>query len=112
MLIDYMMQLNIVEMRTLHHLKIMAPMYYELCPTENREKVRRILESLERDESRHIAYTAEIIDEWYEKENDDIGRLTDVFICRLVGYNQHTLDHCDDAKNDYGQGRYLSLFAH
>jgi hypothetical protein len=109
LLIDYIMQLNIVEIRTRLHLQLLAPMYHALAPAENRSRVEKILNGLARDETSHVSYTAKLIDEWARDE--DIERLTGIYVCRLQDYNQHTLDHCDAAKHDYGQGRFPALFA-
>ena len=109
MLIDYMMQLNIVEIRTRLHLRMLAPMYYALTPSDKKPRVERILAALERDEMSHITYTACVIEDW--ASNHDTEHLAGVYTCRLQNYNEHTLDHCDAAKNDYGQGRCPMLFA-
>jgi hypothetical protein len=109
MLLDYMMQLNIVEIRTRFHLHLLAPMYYNLTPHENKPAVERILSGLARDELSHICYTAKVIDDY--GRGKDAERVAGVYMCRMHNYNQHTLDHCDAAKNDYGQGKYPMLFA-
>jgi hypothetical protein len=109
MIIDYMMQLNIVEIRTRKHLQMMAPMYFNLAPVRNRPQVEKILHGLERDEMTHIAYTASVIDRY--ASGRDRSRLCGVFCCRMDNYNQHTIDHCNAAKNDYGQGKIPMLFA-
>jgi len=108
MLIDYLIQLNIVEIRTRHHLRLLAPMYYSLAPACNKGRVERILNGLARDETSHIGYTAKLIDDWANDCN--MERLKSLYKCRLHDYNQHTLEHCDVAKHDYGQGRFAALF--
>jgi hypothetical protein len=109
MLVDYMMQLNIVEMRTRKNLLMMAPMYYQLTPKENQSSVERILKSLERDEMSHISYTARVIESYAsQKTVDSFGC---IYMCRMQNYNDHTIEHCDASKHDYGQGRIPMLFA-
>lgn len=109
MLVDYMMQLNIVEIRTRKNLLMMAPMYYQLTPKENRSQVERILQSLEQDEMSHISYTARVIESSASQKNVD--RLGCVYMCRMQNYNDHTIEHCDATKYDYGQGKIPMLFA-
>ena len=108
MLIDYLMQLNIVEIRTRHHLHILAPMYYALAPQNNKRKVEQILNGLSVDETSHVVYTARLINGFASKT--DMDRLAGVYACRLQNYNQHTLDHSDYTKNNYGQGEFPALF--
>ena len=109
MLIDYMMQLNIVEIRTRKNLLMMAPMYYHLTPEPNRVVVEKILQSLERDEMSHISYTARVINDYASRNNVD--SLGCVYMCRMQNYNDHTVEHCDASKYDYGQGQIPMLFA-
>jgi hypothetical protein len=108
MLIDYLIQLNIVEIRTRHHLHLLAPMYYSLTPTPNKHKTEKILIGLQRDELSHITYTAKLIDDWMQ--DNDVEKYKSIYMCRLQNYNEHTLEHCDVAKFDYGQGRFPALF--
>lgn len=108
MLLDYMMQLNIVEIRTRHHLHLLAPMYFSLTPDQNRHQVERILNGLAVDETSHVTYTAKIINDLVSEEN--MKWAVGIFACRLEDYNQHTLDHCDYKKYNYGQGEFPALF--
>ncbi len=109
MLIDYMIQLNIVEIRTRFHLHLLAPMYHSLTPSENKGSVERILSGLARDELTHISYTAKVLNDYASQ--GELDRLAGVYMCRMQNYNAHTLEHCDSAKHDYGQGKYPMLFA-
>lgn len=60
--VDEFIQMNIAEMRTrLQHL-FQRPVLLGYCPPERRARVRRILDSLLRDETQHIAYTARLIE--------------------------------------------------
>jgi hypothetical protein len=108
MLLDYLIQLNIVESRTRTHLSFLSPAYYGLAKSNQKLHVERLLNVLHGDEGKHIGYTAKLIDSMVDDRN--IDQVTGVFACRLGDYNQHTLDHCDDAKNDYGQGRFPAFF--
>lgn len=61
-LLNYLTRINIAELRTLINLNLVAPMFYALTPDGNKEAVSGLLNSLQRDEIRHIAYTAELLD--------------------------------------------------
>lgn len=99
LLIDYLIQLNIVEMRTRFHLLKLAPMFFSLADQSAKPKVENYLNLLARDELHHISYTAELIDEW--AKDDDIDRLVDVYACRLQCYHQHTLDQVEEMKKAF-----------
>jgi len=110
MLLDYLVQLNIVEMRTRIHLHFLAPNYYNMAPACSQPKVERILNSLDADETRHMCYTARLIEQMVDK--CEIERMAGIYACRLGDYHRHSLDHCNSAINDYGQGHFAKLFAH
>ena len=59
---DELVQMNLAEMRTrLQHL-FQRPVLMKYCPRDRRPRVGRILDSLLLDETRHIAYTARLIE--------------------------------------------------
>jgi rubrerythrin len=60
--VDEIIQMNLAEMRTrIQHL-FQRPVLLAYCPAQQRPRVRRILDSLLHDETRHIAYTARLIE--------------------------------------------------
>lgn len=60
--IDDLIQMNIAEIRTrIHHL-LQRPILLGHCPADRRERLGRILDGLLFDETRHIAYTAALIE--------------------------------------------------
>jgi len=60
--VDELIQMNIAEIRTrIQHL-FQRPVLLDYCRPERRARVRRILDSLLLDETRHIAYTARLIE--------------------------------------------------
>ncbi len=62
--VDDLIQMNIAEIRTrIHHL-LQRPMLLAYCATERKERLVRILDTLLSDETRHIAYTAALIEEF------------------------------------------------
>jgi hypothetical protein len=60
--VDELIQMNIAEIRTrIQHL-FQRPVLLGYCKPERRARVRRILDSLLLDETRHVAYTARLIE--------------------------------------------------
>lgn len=60
--VDDLIQMNIAEIRTrIHHL-LQRPMLLAHCAADRRERLVRILDRLLFDETRHIAYTAALIE--------------------------------------------------
>jgi hypothetical protein len=60
--VDEFIQMNIAEMRTRVQHLFQRPVLLGYCPPARRKRVRRILDSLLRDETQHIAYTARLIE--------------------------------------------------
>ncbi|MEA2666455.1 MAG: hypothetical protein QOI11_3399 [Candidatus Eremiobacteraeota bacterium] len=59
---DEIVQMNIGEIRTRIHQLLLRPVLAVFCPQENRPRLQGVLDALLTDETRHIAYTARIID--------------------------------------------------
>jgi hypothetical protein len=60
--VDELIQMNIAEMRTRVYHLLQRPVLLGSCSADSRERVQRILDSLLYDETRHIAYTACLIE--------------------------------------------------
>jgi hypothetical protein len=60
--LDELIQMNIAEMRTRVYHLLQRPVLHSYCTVDKRERVQRILDSLLYDETRHIAYTACLIE--------------------------------------------------
>jgi len=60
--VDEFIQMNIAEMRTRMQHLFQRPVLLRYTAPERRARVRRILDSLLRDETQHIAYTARLIE--------------------------------------------------
>lgn len=60
--VDELIQMNIAEMRTRVQHVFQRPVLLACCKPARRERVRRILDSLLADETRHIGYTARLIE--------------------------------------------------
>jgi hypothetical protein len=60
--LDELIQMNIGEIRTRIHQLLLAPVIKTCCPRSGRRRLSRMLESLMHDETRHIEYTARLIE--------------------------------------------------
>lgn len=88
--VDDFVQMNIAEIRTriLHLLQ--RPFLLSYCQPDRRGKVRRILDSLLRDETRHIAYTACLIER--AAQESGVDQVVDLMKERVRDFNQLTDD--------------------
>jgi len=62
--VDELIQMNIAEIRTRVHHLLQRPMLLAHCPADRRKRLVRMLDTLLLDETRHIAYTAALIEEF------------------------------------------------
>jgi hypothetical protein len=87
--VDDFIQMNIAEIRTRIHHILQRPVLMKYCKAERRERVRRILDSLLLDETRHVAYTARLIErEARETGADVVGLMRE----RVKDFNAITDD--------------------
>jgi hypothetical protein len=103
-----LMQVNIGEIRTRLHMHLLAPVFYNMTPKENQPEVGRLLEGLEHDEVRHIAYTVEILETW--ARNGGAKRMRETYRDRLHVFHRRTLRETEGAVASYGQGLFPELF--
>lgn len=64
---DEVIQINLVEVRSLMLQLLLRPLALAYCPPSTRERSERILERLRADEVRHIAYSARAIEGYAEE---------------------------------------------
>jgi hypothetical protein len=88
--LDELIQMNLGEIRTRINQLLLAPMIAAFCPRSRRRRLRRMLNALMRDEIRHIAYTAHLIEA-------AIGRGDGLFVHRamarrLTAFNRLTVE--------------------
>jgi hypothetical protein len=82
--------MNIAEIRTRVHHLLQRPMLLAHCSPERRDRLERILDVLLADETRHIAYTAALIEEFARGgEAESVKRLMQE---RLSDFNTITID--------------------
>lgn len=106
-LVDHMVQMNLGEIRTRIHVLMIAPVLHALTPSMSAERVAGILTSLVRDEVRHIAYTATVIDDWARDGNGE--RLTELLRRRLRDLHVLTVQQTEAAVRSFGAGRFPEL---
>jgi len=88
--LDELIQMNIAEIRTRVHHLLQRPMLLAHCSPERRDRLERILDVLLADETRHIAYTAALIEEFArDGEAESVKRLMQE---RLSDFNTITID--------------------
>jgi hypothetical protein len=92
-LYSYVASINMAEIRTLINLHLVAPLFYELSPRNSKDEVREILCSLQRDEIRHIAYTAKL----YEQHAEDVGEdvAAEKYEAHLIEFGNQSLSGLD-----------------
>ena len=107
LLIDHLVQMNIGEIRTRIHMHFFAPVLYALAPEGNRDQVAKILRGLARDEVRHIAYTAGLMEEW--AQSGDSERIETLYRERLLEFSRITIEQTEQTVRDFGAGRFPDL---
>ncbi len=106
-LIDHLVQMNIGEIRTRIHVHLLAPVISVMAPESERDRVRTTLTCLERDEVRHIGYTAKLMENW--ARGGDAKLVRGLYKRRLHEFNIITLRESEAAVRSYGQGRFPEL---
>jgi hypothetical protein len=84
-----LIQMNIGEIRTRIHQLLLRPVITTHCPPEGRAKLQRVLDSLLGDETRHIEYTARLIE---KAMKESAGFVRRTMRQRLDEFNQITLE--------------------
>lgn len=87
--LDHLIQMNIGEIRTRVHQLLLMPVIQVHCHQQKRERLRGALGSILRDETKHICYTAEIIEAGIAQSGSFVR---DLLYQRLQEFNQLTLE--------------------
>lgn len=87
--IDLLIQTNLGEIRTRIHQLLMRPVLRAYCPPQRSSRLQQVLDSLLTDETRHIQYTARIIERACVKGDEDFVDFT--IRHRLAQFNRLTL---------------------
>jgi hypothetical protein len=69
--LDELVQMNIGEIRTRIHQLLMRPVITAFCPADRIDRLQRLLDSLMDDETKHIQYTAKLINSAAERGKSD-----------------------------------------
>ena len=85
---DELIQMNIGEIRTRIHQLLLRPVIRLHCPSYNQNRLNNLLDSLLDDETRHIEYTAQLIELAYTKDPEFV-RAT--MLRRMADFNEITL---------------------
>jgi hypothetical protein len=88
--LDELIQMNVGEIRTRINQLLLAPMIMGFCPRSGKRRLRRMLGSLMDDETRHIGYTACLIERAIAEEGERFVQRT--MARRLTEFNRMTLD--------------------
>lgn len=88
--LDSLIQMNIGEIRTRINQLLMSPIILAYCSEERREQLRKLVDSLLVDETRHIGYTAQLIEQAISSGYGE-------FVCnimhkRLAEFNKMTVE--------------------
>lgn len=106
-LIDHLIQMNMGEIRTRIHIKMLAPVINAFTPKESRLRIESILNGLISDEEVHVSYTAKFINQWCEDGNEDAART--LFQRRLRDFDRYTRMETHAAVTAYGNGQFPDL---
>jgi hypothetical protein len=87
--LDCVVQINLGEIRTRINQLLLTPVITAWCPVGRRRTLSGLLASLMRDETRHIRYTADLIDQAITEADGDFVRA--VMAQRLDEFNHITL---------------------
>jgi hypothetical protein len=88
--VDELIQMNIAEMRTRVQHLFQRPVLLAYCKPAQRTRVRRILDSLLADETRHVGYTARLIERIARESGKDA--VMDLMHERVRDFNELTDD--------------------
>lgn len=87
-MLDYLIQINLGEVRTRIHQKLLEPVLESYCPDENRNALCKTLCKLAGDECCHIKYTASRIGSLAREFDQAV--VEELFCRRFVEFNRYT----------------------
>jgi hypothetical protein len=105
--IDHLLKINMGEIRTRIHMHLLAPVIFNLTPVEHQAEMARILDGLDRDEVRHIAYTVQILEEW--AKNGGASRMDQMYADNLHAFHHRTMQETEGALKQFGLGQFPEL---
>lgn len=87
--LDNLLQMNVAEIRTMVNQLLARPVLLAYCPEEVRPQVTRMLDRLMWDETRHVGYTAQLVD--LALATQDASFILDTAPLRVSQFNEMTL---------------------
>src|SRR3990167_1232471 len=96
-LLDELIQMNIGEIRTRVHQLLFRPVMLTYAPEKNKQSINKIMESLLSDETRHIEYTARLIEK-ASMEQDKCEYIKKIMEMRWQEFNAISCDEVEGKK--------------
>ncbi len=96
--LDNLLQMNVAEIRTMVNQMLVRPVLLAYCPQASRAQVTRMLDRLMWDETRHVGYTAQLMD--HALASQDAAFVLDTAPRRLIQFNELTLGEVGQAKTN------------
>jgi hypothetical protein len=94
--LDELVQMNIGEIRTRIHQLLLRPVLTACCDSARHQRLSQVLDSLLDDETMHIEYTANLIQE--AAEDGFADRVAELFAARVSDFNALTLVEVGESK--------------
>lgn len=95
---DQIIQMNIGEIRTRINQLVMRPLLLTFCPEGERARLGKVLEALLGDETKHIHYTARLIEAYGRSGRESVVKRTTAL--RTKDFNEITLREVGDSSSD------------
>jgi hypothetical protein len=92
--LDDLVQMNIAEIRTAINQRLQRPVLLAFCAEERLDRLTRVLDRLLRDEVRHVAYSARLIERFATAGEVDL--VEDLMAERVRDFNEITCAEVED----------------
>jgi hypothetical protein len=93
--LDNLLQMNVAEIRTMVNQLLVRPVLMTYCPEESRPLITRMLDRLMWDETRHVGYTAQLMEQALASEDAEF--IQDTVPIRFSQFNEMTLGEVGNA---------------
>jgi hypothetical protein len=87
--LDNLLQMNVAEIRTMVNQLLVRPVLLTYCPEASRAQVTRMLDRLMWDETRHVGYTAQLMEQALASQDAEF--ILDTALLRFTQFNEMTL---------------------
>jgi hypothetical protein len=96
--LDNLLQMNVAEIRTMVNQLLVRPVVLTYCPPQSRGQLTRMLDRLMWDETRHVGYTAQLMEQALASQDAEFIR--DTIPLRFTQFNEMTLGEVGRAPAD------------